>query len=182
MLRNILISVLFCAVVAGGTAMLDSGQFQKSPPAPGRVADFSFTAINGKSGSLNDFEGRVVLVHFWATWCAPCVEEFPALWSMVFDMEQSGQKIAVMAISVDEDVEDIRRFIGTFSKPNMRMPIPDHLYIVHDPDQAITKGLFGIAKFPETLVLGPDLTLRQKMTGGQDWASESLRAQLIAVH
>ena len=83
----------------GGTASADVGD-----PAP----DFTFVNIDtGDEVALSSFEGNVVVVNFWATWCAPCLNELPALNDLQADFGEQG--LTVLTIS-DEHPETIRYF------------------------------------------------------------------------
>src|SRR6476469_9889486 len=74
--------------------------------APG----FQITADNGKTVSLTDFGGKVLVLNFWASWCPPCVEETPSLSRFAAQMAPSG--VVVLAISVDKDEKAYRDFIA----------------------------------------------------------------------
>jgi len=73
--------------------------------------DFTLRNLKGKQVSLSDFKGKVVLVNFWATWCAPCKTEMPHIQKMYTDFKDKG--FEVLAISVDEarDISKIKPFI-----------------------------------------------------------------------
>jgi len=62
--------------------------------------DFSLRDINGKSVSLSDYKGKVVLINFWATWCGPCKLEMPHLDKMDRELEARG--FEVISISTDD--------------------------------------------------------------------------------
>lgn len=75
------------------------------PPAPDAV----FSGPDGAPRRLSDFEGRVVLVNLWASWCDPCLREMPAL-----DRLQSrlgGSDFTVVAVSLDRDPNEARAFL-----------------------------------------------------------------------
>lgn len=74
-------------------------------PTPKPTPDIHFTDANGVTRSLADFSGRVVLLNFWATWCAPCVEEMPALDRLQGRL--GGPDFAVVAISIDRQGADV---------------------------------------------------------------------------
>lgn len=77
---------------------------------PGAKAkDFTVSALNGEKVSLAQLRGKVVLVNFWATWCAPCREELPQLAALQEKLQQRG--FVVLAISVDNERENIAGFI-----------------------------------------------------------------------
>src|SRR4249920_3670886 len=63
--------------------------------------DFSITADNGRTVSLDSFGGKVLVLNFWATWCAPCIEELPSLDQFQRDFADSG--VVVLGVSVDKD-------------------------------------------------------------------------------
>ena len=72
--------------------------------------NFSLATLDGKHVSLNDYRGKLVLLNFWATWCAPCRKEMPSiqtLWDRYKD-----QDLVVLAVSEDDGArEQITRFI-----------------------------------------------------------------------
>jgi peroxiredoxin len=100
------------------TAPLDSGRSwgpldsilaasadrQRDQPAP----TFTTTDASGQSISLEDLRGQVVLLNFWATWCAPCRAEMPELDAVAEAHRDAG--FQVLAINVLEDAEAVRRF------------------------------------------------------------------------
>ncbi|HEY1756887.1 MAG TPA: TlpA disulfide reductase family protein [Bryobacteraceae bacterium] len=66
-----------------------------------QTPDFALKDSAGKTVQLSDYRGKVVLLNFWATWCAPCKIEIP--WFMEFQRDYKGQDFAVLGVSMDED-------------------------------------------------------------------------------
>ncbi len=66
---------------------------------PRAAADFTFVDTNGRRRGLADYRGRVVLVNFWATWCAPCAREMPSLDRLAARLE--GRPFALVALNLD---------------------------------------------------------------------------------
>ena len=178
MLRNLVIIVALSLVAAGFAMMLYrhplafSGARQdlmietdkNGIPAP----MFSFRTIGDKDYILSDFRGKTVLVHFFASWCAPCVREFPDLTAM---LKANRDNVVMIAVSSDNDAEDLAVFLDRYAPD-----LPDNAYIVRDDrPKTITQGLFGTYKLPETYILNPDLTIREKIVGAYaDWESLDL--------
>ena len=72
-------------------------------------ADFTLTELNGKTWTLKELRGKVVLVNFWATWCPPCRKEMPDLETLYQQFKDQG--LVILAIS-DEDAGKVRPFIA----------------------------------------------------------------------
>lgn len=69
--------------------------------APGNPApDFMLEDREGKSVSLSDFRGKIVYLHFWASWCEPCKEELPGINKLAYEF--SGEEVEILNVSVDE--------------------------------------------------------------------------------
>lgn len=84
---------------------------ERIPFGPGHPApDFTLKDLSGKSVTLSDFKGKVVMVEFWATWCPPCVLAIPHLKKMhkKFDKED----FVLLAISIDSDLEKLKKFVA----------------------------------------------------------------------
>lgn len=123
------------------------------------VPDFTVTDLEGKPVTLSQFKGRVVLVNLWASWCGPCVKEFPSLKRLV---EHFKGKVVVLAISHDRSREDLDSFIKTFGE------VPEGFIIAWDKEKK-TSELFGTDQLPETYILTTQGKLLRKIAGEQLW-------------
>ena len=128
------------------------------------LADFKFTDLSGESHSLKDFQGKIVIINFWATWCAPCVVEFPALLKIA---AANQDKVVLIALSSDVGETEIRTFLAKQSEP------ATNVYIAPDRED-LTLKMFGVNRLPETLITDRDLKKREKLIGAE-WASEALQ-------
>ena len=103
-------------------------------------ANFTLTDLNGKSWTLKDLKGKVVLVNFWATWCPPCQKEMPDLEALYTRFKEQG--FVVLAISEDEETQKVPPFIG-----ERKITFP----VLLDPGQKVN-NLFAVEGIPKTFV------------------------------
>ena len=73
---------------------------------------FHITADNGRTVTVPDFGGKLLVLNFWASWCPPCVEETPSL--SRFANEYASRGVVVLAVSVDHDPNAYRAFLNRF--------------------------------------------------------------------
>jgi len=111
---------------------------------------------------LRDFSGRIVVLNFWATWCAPCVEELPTLVELQQQFRDKG--VTVIGVSVDVDADVYHSFL--------REHKIDFL-TVRDPDQK-SNSLYGTVKFPETYIIDRNGIVRRKFIGAVDWTQPEI--------
>ena len=118
---------------------------------------FVLEDLTGVRHDLSDSSGRVVLVHFFATWCEPCREELPALQRLLERSRNSG--LAIFAISVGEPDARVRRFFE---------PMPTNYPVVLDRDRAAAKT-WRVQMLPTTYVLDRELKPRLMVEGEFPW-------------
>ncbi len=161
MTKNILTLLAIIIATALWTYFSDTKPIKRTS-ALEKVPNFEFNDITETKHALYDFQGRVVLLHFWATWCAPCLEELPDL----IDLAQTqSEEMTVIAIAVQDKPDDIQRFL-TKTKRN----IPENFIVGLDPNQVISKNIYETIKLPETYIIDLQLTLSEKITGAKnDW-------------
>ncbi|HXM66862.1 MAG TPA: TlpA disulfide reductase family protein [Candidatus Acidoferrum sp.] len=132
------------------------------PPRIGNPAP-DFTVQDSEHAvTLSQFKGQVVVLNFWATWCAPCVEEVPSLVRMQQRMKAKG--VTVLAVSVDVDDSNYKRFVKDHSV---------NLLTVRDADQK-SNALYGTSKFPETYIIDRRGVMRRKFIGAVDWTEPEI--------
>ena len=140
-----------------------------SDPAP--VSDVAFTHADGGEFRLSDFEGKHVLVNFWATWCAPCRKEMPMLSEL--QAEFGGDRFEVVTIATGRnDLNGIKRFLAEIEVDNLP------LYL--DPKQALARDM-AVLGLPITLILDPKGREIARMRGDAEWNSESAKAIIAAL-
>lgn len=123
--------------------------------------NFQLPRLNGELFELSSLKGKVVLLNFWATWCAPCAEEFPSLLSLA---ERYKGEVVIVAVTIDENKQDIENFVKAF-KGNA-----EHLIVVRDVDKKIADS-YGTSKLPETYIFNRQFKLARKIASSVNWTS-----------
>lgn len=140
----------------------------------GGVPDFSLEDLDGRSVRLSDFKDKTVILSFWASWCDPCVAEFP---SMVKLVDFFKGQVVLVAVSADRSKEDIVSFL----KPYGGRP-PAHVVVLWDKAMKVP-AQYGTESLPESFILSRGLKLVRKVAGSEDWfapGAVQLFQQLVA--
>jgi len=124
--------------------------------------DFTVVADNGRTVSLGNFGGRLLILNFWATWCPPCIQEMPSLDELQKRFKESG--VVVLGLSVDKNEKDYRNLL---SKANVSF------LTARDPENRINQE-YGTFKFPETYIISKDGKVIQKIIGPANWTDDNM--------
>ncbi len=151
------VSLSLCLILSGckGKNSADGQGF--SPVKGSQAVDITFRDLEGRTVSLSQFNGKVVMLNFWATWCPPCREEMPSMNEFYKNFKDKG--LIMLAVSVDGDAQTIDNFI---KKNNYTLPV------YHDPGKAAAMA-YGITGVPETFVIDKKGQVAEKVIGPFDW-------------
>jgi peroxiredoxin len=158
------LSILYCSnLVFASDLMAEMGI--QSPKIRHDAPSFSLQDLDGKSVSLADFQGKLILLNFWASWCTPCLEEMPAMqaaWE-----KYSEQGFVILAIAGDRgNSKAVRKFV---SKLNLTFPV------LLDPDGDVRND-YEVMALPTSYIIGRDGKIAGRVTRSKDWASEKADA------
>ena len=134
-----------------------------------RAPVFSATTITEQPVSLTTLQGKVVLLNFWATWCAECRPELTMLEQLHHDLASRG--LAVLGVNAGEDIKVIQRYTR-----NLDLTFP----LLLDPQETINR-LYGVAGVPTTCLLGRDGRTVALAVGAREWQSPVARRILDAL-
>ncbi len=165
MKRRGLVTGMVATVLAGPALarplirLYDTPQEMLSPP---------FIDGRGRSLTLADFRGRIVLLNIWATWCVPCREEMPALDAL--QARLGGEGFHVLPLSIDgAGMKVVRRFYDEIGIQNLGMYLADS-----------TRAMFalGVIGLPTTILIDRAGKERGRLVGPAEWDSPEIIAQI----
>lgn len=141
------------AILSYGITACSDSQREQSPTAE----KFPLTQLN-QSNNLEglevDIKEKILLINFWATWCAPCRKEMPVLQNLSSRLDKS--RYAVIGVSVDSDINLVKEFLIQY-----KILYPNFI----DESRYMASSLLGIEAFPETIIVSPDGTILQRISG-----------------
>ena len=133
-----------------------------------KVFDFAATTTDGQQIKLSDLRGKLVLLDFWATWCAPCIAEIPNI-KKVHDRYAKDGRLVVIGISVDADKKKVPDFVKKHAIPWAQIALgPAHT-------NPLAKE-FGVTGVPATFLIGRDGKLVARDLTGARFASTVAKA------
>lgn len=174
--RSRVVALVVLAAAAVGIGVLSRNSLSSNPPVPRIVplaeslGPVTVTAKDGTKVDLTALRGKTVVLHFWATWCPPCVDEMPGL--VAYAKELSGDpSVQLVTVSVDESFEIVTAFLEKHGGTE--------LPVLLDAKREAA-GRLGTLKFPETYVISPDGFIVTLVQGAMQWESPEVRKQLGA--
>ena len=142
-------------------------------PKEGAAIDFTVQDMDGNEVRLSDFAGKFVVLNFWATWCEPCITEWPQV-STLADRLADRDDIVVLAISIDEDPSAIMPFL-------QRMSLADtKVHVLWDPEQTLHTQ-FGTTKIPDTYFVDERGQLVSVFVNVREWGNSDALVCLDSV-
>jgi len=146
------------ALLAGALVWVVSGTLeQKVINVDDQAPPFSVTTDNGRTVSLSNFGGKLLVLNFWASWCEPCVVEVPSL--DAFQRELAPQGVVVLGVSIDRNERLYRQFLGK---------APVSFLTARDPDANISSS-YGTFLFPDSYIIDPNGKVIEKIINAQNW-------------
>ena len=131
-------------------------------PAP----DFTLKSRNGENIKLSELRGEVVMLNFWASWCAPCRKEMPLL--EVIYKKYSDLGFTLLAVNVEEDSSKAN---------NLLRDIPVTFPVLYDNTNKVTK-LYKVVAMPSTVIIDRDGNLRYLHRGYLPGYEEEYKKQV----
>jgi len=159
-LRQAIISI----VLVGLAALAQAGTTSRKPLEP-----FVLNQYQGGLVDLPSYRGKVVLINFWASWCLPCVAEFPSL--MALKDSFVNEPFEVLAINMGEDDSAITSFVGRLDR-KLNFPI------LLDRPVITVANSWSVRGLPTTIIADKTGNMVVKVLGDKNWNSTESRAAL----
>jgi thiol-disulfide isomerase/thioredoxin len=134
-----------------------------------RLPEIGLTDMRGNRVDAAALKGKVVIVDFWASWCAPCKEEMPVLERLY--KKYKGRGLVIVGVSVDEELENVKKFLKQ---------LPVSFSIVHDADHKVANR-FKPPRMPSSYVVDRNGIVRHVHAGFREEDAAKLESEVGAL-
>lgn len=128
------------------------------------LPDFTLSDTEGKTHTLSDYRGKVVMLNFWATYCGPCIKEMPSMQRLKEKM--AGKGFSILAVNMAEEKQNVDAF---FAKHKIKIDFP----VLLDPEGEVVEK-WMISAVPTTFIIDPKGKIRYALYGGLEWDSDDV--------
>ncbi|MGH8068541.1 MAG: peroxiredoxin family protein [Candidatus Entotheonellia bacterium] len=172
------ITMLIVAATVTFVVLQRQGFFLRGPatettPPAGRTLiapDFALPDLEGKARRLSDFQGKVVLLNFWATWCPPCRAEMPSMETLYQAYQNQG--FVILAVSSDvQGASIVQPFMVEY-----RLSFPALLDMT-----GRVSGMYGVRSIPTSYLLDRQGRVVSREIGARNWANAEARALIASL-
>lgn len=157
-LHSILFLILFVLLLSTASLATDAPQGSLAP-------DFVLKDIDGTSHQLSQYRGRPVILNFWASWCAECLEEMPSLEALYKDYNERG--LIALGISIDRDPETVGKVLD---KVHVSYPV------LLETGGEVFIHSYTVTKLPTTIFINKEGYIIRTISGGENLNSKKIRA------
>lgn len=126
-----------------------------------KASGFNLVAVDGSKVSLDGYQGKFVLLNFWATWCAPCRKEMPAMSNLHNQLK--GRGLEVVGVHVGPSLAGVKKFLQS---------VPVNFTILIDKDMSLAS--WRVRGLPTTFLVNPEGRLIYKAVGEREWDSPEM--------
>ncbi|MDX8398368.1 MAG: TlpA disulfide reductase family protein [Mariprofundaceae bacterium] len=134
---------------------------------PAQAVDFKWVDTQGDVHEFaNEYQGQPVILHFWASWCPPCVAEMPEMSTWL----KLHPEVKILPVSLDQNIETVQAFL----KEN-RLELPA---LLTDQNQAAKMGIRGL---PTSILMAADGSIISSRIGSQNWQHGNWSQQLLTL-
>ncbi len=171
-LTNKLIGLICVLTLIAVPGYAESSPFEKMGVVPAKTfksaPDFVLQNVQGETVKLSDFKGKVLLLNFWATWCAACKEEMASMQNLYSTVDG----VEVLAISIDRwNEERVQEYV---KKNNLTFPV------LLDQDQEVRKQYF-VMGLPTSYLIDGEGKIRGYASGARAWDSPDSKNLFLAL-
>lgn len=128
---------------------------------------FELRDLEGKRVSLNDFKGKVIVLNFWATWCAPCRAEIPSLERLYTGFK--NKDFVVIGVSVDNSEKAVKSFVR---QVGITFPV------LLDSGKEVSFDDYGVVGLPMTFLIDQRGFIIEKIFGERQWDSKEIQEKI----
>jgi thiol-disulfide isomerase/thioredoxin len=131
-----------------------------------QAPEFALRDHSGVIHKLQEEHAKIVILHFWAAWCPPCLSEIPEI--IDFAQHFQNDRLKVIAISLDEKWPDAEKVLESAKLPKDMISLLD--------EGSKTSDAYGTYQFPETYLINGNGEIVAKWVGAQPWSDPRLEA------
>ena len=164
--RTAWVIVAICVLVACGESKPPDRLVEGQPFPP-----LILSGVDGSEVPLSSFQGKLVVLNVWATWCPPCRKELPSLQRLSRTLDE--QRFAVVGLSLDQDDVAVREYLHDKGVTYANFM---------DREMAIARDVLGMKAYPDTFIIGPDGILLGRVVGAIEWDNDRMMQALEAAY
>ena len=131
-----------------------------------KAPEFALSDMNGKKVALSEFEGKPVLLNFWATWCGYCRKERPHLNALYNEYKEQG--LVVLSVSTDRSIDKVRSYLKD---------VPADFIVLSDSNGR-TASEYGIRGYPSSFLIDHNGLVKQAFAGYRNWTTASSKKMI----